>query len=449
MLGVILSVGSAQGLILGDDGVRYTFTPLGWSDDSVSPQSGMRVTFEPRGSQAGGIRPLPGAVYGHQPESGGLAAQQPQAHPAKPSAPQTVPNSGPDASGSSASNGALSLPSKILEQLSRVRFPARLPVEMKRWHWAAMGGAAVALGIVLAVLLGIIPIFGPPMGRELAQVHYDGESYVLVEYGNDLAIFGENGLPVGDQHIALGVMSAYAWQQEFRSLDIQALSDSVRKAETVNDSLSNLRSLTNNVIDIFDTLDSLSVDIPFIGRVSALDVVRESYQGLSEGERLIRDLASELNDLGNAGDALAAASKRIDELGTSQASADQIRSTLEYALLAAQDMIPSARTAKERVSEVQEVAAEFESGLLESSDTPIIGEALGDFAETVSRFRSRLSTLSGLLGDIETDLASVAEQLQSAIDSAERASQDYMDKWMQEPHDSEWPPVDPERHPAG
>ena len=30
MQGVILSAGTAQGTILGDDGNRYAFTPLGW-----------------------------------------------------------------------------------------------------------------------------------------------------------------------------------------------------------------------------------------------------------------------------------------------------------------------------------------------------------------------------------------------------------------------------------
>ena len=59
MQGVVLSVGS-QSLILGDDGVRYTFTQYEWRNDDRDPELGMRVDFETRGSQATDIYPIPG-----------------------------------------------------------------------------------------------------------------------------------------------------------------------------------------------------------------------------------------------------------------------------------------------------------------------------------------------------------------------------------------------------
>ena len=77
MQGVILSAGTAQGLILGDDGVRYTFTPLGWQDEGASPQPGMRVDFEVRGSQAVGVYPVPG---GAPPSSAAGAPPDPRPH---------------------------------------------------------------------------------------------------------------------------------------------------------------------------------------------------------------------------------------------------------------------------------------------------------------------------------------------------------------------------------
>ena len=61
MQGVILSAGTAQGTILGDDGKRYTYTPLGWRDESEKPQTSMRVDFEPRGSHAVSIYPIAGS----------------------------------------------------------------------------------------------------------------------------------------------------------------------------------------------------------------------------------------------------------------------------------------------------------------------------------------------------------------------------------------------------
>ena len=62
MQGVILSAGTAQGTILGDDGARYIFTPLGWRNDAISPGAGMRVDCEARGSHSVGIYPILGAA---------------------------------------------------------------------------------------------------------------------------------------------------------------------------------------------------------------------------------------------------------------------------------------------------------------------------------------------------------------------------------------------------
>ena len=56
--GTILSAGGAQGLILGDDDRRYTFTPLGWRDNAAAPEVGMTVEFESRGSHAVNVMPL-------------------------------------------------------------------------------------------------------------------------------------------------------------------------------------------------------------------------------------------------------------------------------------------------------------------------------------------------------------------------------------------------------
>ena len=40
MQGSVLNVGAFQGLILGDDGVRYTFTYAEWRDSNVPLQIG-------------------------------------------------------------------------------------------------------------------------------------------------------------------------------------------------------------------------------------------------------------------------------------------------------------------------------------------------------------------------------------------------------------------------
>ena len=59
---VILSVGDAQGIIVGDDGVRYTFTPGDWQSGEIAPQAGMRVDCLVWESNAVDIYPMPDTV---------------------------------------------------------------------------------------------------------------------------------------------------------------------------------------------------------------------------------------------------------------------------------------------------------------------------------------------------------------------------------------------------
>ena len=61
MQGQILTMGGGRSLILGDDGVRYTFAQQEWQNDDVEAAVGVRVDFEVRGSDAVEIYPVPGA----------------------------------------------------------------------------------------------------------------------------------------------------------------------------------------------------------------------------------------------------------------------------------------------------------------------------------------------------------------------------------------------------
>ena len=77
MQGSILSAAmtSNQGVILGEDGVRYTFTPTGWRDGSTKAVTGMRVSFEAQGPNAVGISQVsPSQVTPAYPPSGGSSA---------------------------------------------------------------------------------------------------------------------------------------------------------------------------------------------------------------------------------------------------------------------------------------------------------------------------------------------------------------------------------------
>ncbi len=92
MQGILLSAGGSQGIVLGDDGVRYAFTPLGWRDASVQPAVGMRVDFEVRGQHAVGVYPISDPLPPAPPPS---APTPPATQPAA-QAPSPVATSSPD-----------------------------------------------------------------------------------------------------------------------------------------------------------------------------------------------------------------------------------------------------------------------------------------------------------------------------------------------------------------
>ena len=81
-------------MVLGDDGVRYAFTPLGWRDAAVQPVVGMRVDFEVRGQHAVGVYPISDPL---PPTPTPSAPTQPASQVQPPAqAPTPVATSGPD-----------------------------------------------------------------------------------------------------------------------------------------------------------------------------------------------------------------------------------------------------------------------------------------------------------------------------------------------------------------
>lgn len=95
MQGALLSVAApnSQGLILGDDGVHYTYALADWRNPVLSASPGMKVDFEVSGSQAVGVYPLPEAApppTAQQPPTAPVAGAASPVPPPQPAA--TSPN---------------------------------------------------------------------------------------------------------------------------------------------------------------------------------------------------------------------------------------------------------------------------------------------------------------------------------------------------------------------
>ena len=419
MQGVILSAGRARSLILGDDGNRYAFTLEEWQGADAAPEAGMRVDFEVRGSDAVDIFPIPSSS------------------PTPPVQPSAAPPPEPPAE-QGASPAQPTPP------------PAKNGSGMKWLLWVlAGGGALVVLGIVGALALGVFGSSAPPVGEEIARHTHEGRTYVLVEYGDELAIFSaSSGAPVTQRNLAEAILRSYAWRQALADFDAARLRDVSAKIERIDDGVSDARGLSNDVVYIFDELDGMKASIPFVGSISAMDVVRESFSGVEEAEGLIRSLDSELNALGSSAASLTRATERIRGVEPSSVSGEEMDALFADAAEAATDLEGSARAVKDFVSDATQAAGDLERALNAGSDTPAIGGALGDFARRTGRFESVLSGLSDLLGGFESELGSLSDDMKDTRDSANDAFQDYMNRWLAEPYDAEWPPADPERRPA-
>ena len=321
---------------------------------------------------------------------------------------------------------------------------------MAWWHWALAVGALVVVAIVAAFALGLFGAGGPPIGKEIARHTHEGRAYVLVEYGDRLAIFSaSSGEPVTRRDLAEDILRSYAWSQAIDDFDDGKLADVSEKVRRLDDGVSGVRRFSNEVVDIFDRLDGMSAKVPFVGSISAMDVVRESYPGVGEAEDLVRALDSELNALGDNSASLARASDRIRALEPSSVSGDEMDTLFGGGSEAARDLASSVGEVEGYVSDAREAVGDLAGALRSGSDTPIIGDTLGGFARTAGRFESELSGLSDLLGGFESELGSLAEEMEDTRDSANDASQDYVKRWLAEPYDGEWPPADPERRPAG
>ncbi|MDE2822668.1 MAG: hypothetical protein OXK79_04105, partial [Chloroflexota bacterium] len=310
------------------------------------------------------------------------------------------------------------------------------------------GGTLVALVILVAFALTACGPSSPPIGKEVARHTHEGRTYALVEYGDKLAIFSLSGESVGQPELAEGILRSYAWRQAVADFDIEQLAEMSEKVRRLDDSVSDARSLSNDVVAIFDDLDGMKASIPFVGTISAMDVVRDVFPEVGFAEEVIRDLDAELNRLGDNSASLRRASERIRRLEPSSVSGDEMEDLFSHTSGAVRDLESSIRAAKDFVSDVRESVDDLEGALRSGSDTPIVGEALGDYARSVGHFEIELSGLFSLLGEYESELVGLGDDIRKTQDSARETLEADMKRWLKEPYDDQWPPAEPDRHPG-
>ena len=91
----------------------------------------------------------------------------------------------------------------------------------------------------------------------------------------------------------------------------------------------------------------------------------------------------------------------------------------------------------------------MKKAILKASVNPAFRDTLRDFAGMALQLESGLSDLSDLLAGCETELVSLRGRIEHTSASANTDFQTDVGRLLARPHDTEWPPADQERRPAG
>ena len=126
--------------------------------------------------------------------------------------------------------------------------------------------------------------------------------------------------------------------------------------------VSGVRDLSNDIVGFFDDIDDLRVDIPLLGSVSAMDVIRESFAGIDEAETIMRSLASDLNVLNANAEVLFTTSTRIPDLDLASISGDEVMAMFGGTVSAANALDANAESARGLIDGAEQIVAELEGG---------------------------------------------------------------------------------------
>lgn len=301
---------------------------------------------------------------------------------------------------------------------------------------------AIALALMAAVACG-----GAPVGQEVFRHDFDGEIYVFVEYGDELAVFDGSGRPVSAKRNADAALRSYAWTRAFDAADMSGLTQVADRAGELDSDIANVRSASNAVVEWLDELDGIGASIPLMGRVSAMDLVESAYPGVDALGGVMRDLDSRLNDWGADSENLSNAAASLQSLSSSlHLDADDVESAFKNADSAARGLVNTIGEIESSLDNARDNVSRLERALRSASDTPVIGGGLESLADNIGgAVDDALSGLAASLSDLKGDLNSVLTNFGAGASQAETTYGDYADRWMEAPPDASWPPTDPER----
>ena len=272
-----------------------------------------------------------------------------------------------------------------------------------------------------------------PAGHELARHTHGDETYTLVEYGRKIAVFSQSDSPVTSPRLAGEVLRSYAWGQALEDFDSYRVREALDAIQDFDFRVSELRDTSADAVNMLDQLETLSAEVPLLGRVSAMDVVSFTYSEAEDAANTIRSLHAELVLLNRNSEELEEAVDSMSRADPSEVSGGEMEHLFTRAMEASRDMGSRVSRAEIMVGDARDFAWAMENAMRQASDTPVIGDALAESAETAGEYESIFAGLGDATGSAHDELKFLAAEFQSYLDAADGAHQSFMDRWLQDP----------------
>ncbi len=285
-----------------------------------------------------------------------------------------------------------------------------------------------------------VPVTGDTgsIGRELAQHTHEGQVYTLVEYGDEIAIFSPSGSPVFDFRLANDVLRSYAWGRTLDGLDTDSLKSAAAVVSRMDAGIAGAREASNELVGVLDGLKAVKTNVPLLGEVSVMDVIVEAYPVAAIASEALHLLDDELNLLGNSAGMLGGSVERIARANPSDVSGGEMEALFKRSVSASLRMEARVLAARNAAADIRGMAGALKEAMRQASDTPSVGEAIGEHAETVAHFETELYGLVDALQSYENILVDLAGRFQAPLDATDIAHQDYVGRWLQRPYDPSW-----------
>ena len=277
------------------------------------------------------------------------------------------------------------------------------------------------------------------MGKQLARLTHEDETYSIVDFENSIAVFGPSSSSLTDPRQAAAVFRSYAWGSTLEDLDTCEMAETVAAVRGADYVLDDIRDSSRDTVTLLDNLEALSVDVPLLGEITALSVIIEIFPEAEGAVGAIRALEAEFDAVKSHANTLGDMMGQIEDADPSSGSSSEMDAVFSNAVSAARGIEAKFRSAKDKVALARNIARGLKTALLQASDNRSFGETFAEYAVVLGDFETELSWIADGLESFEGDADDLADHFETVIDTADQSHEEFVSRWLQNPPVQQWP----------